>query len=81
MANIWYHNKNATGANNGTSWADGFTDIASINGVASAGDIVYSNGQISTASITFSVRLHIVGVNDSGVVDGPFADFDFNSGN
>lgn len=51
-AATWYVDKNASGSNNGTSWANAWTDLSSISGVG-AGDTVYISG--GTISTTYSM--------------------------
>jgi hypothetical protein len=42
-AAVWYVDNNATGANNGTSWANAWRSVTSVSGVK-AGDIIYVSG-------------------------------------
>jgi hypothetical protein len=52
QANNWYVDKAATGAANGTSWANAWTSLGSITGI-SPGDTVYISG--GTTSQTYPV--------------------------
>ena len=52
-ATLWYVDNTATGANNGTSWANAWKAISSIKGVA-AGDTVYISGGPSGSSQTYT---------------------------
>jgi hypothetical protein len=53
-AATWYVDGNATGANNGTSWANAWTTLTSVSGV-SAGDTVYISGGASGSSESYSL--------------------------
>ena len=55
-ARDWYVYKNATGSNNGTSWANAWTSFSAINwGSISAGDFVYISG--GTDSLVYNAPL------------------------
>jgi hypothetical protein len=79
MMATWYHDSLATGANNGTSWADAFTDIASLNSKANYDTVYTRNGQTITTALTLTKYLYIIGCNAAGVVDGTRSVFDFNN--
>ncbi len=51
-ATTWYVDGKATGANNGTSWANAWTSVSGISGVG-AGDTVYISGGPSGQSQTY----------------------------
>ena len=52
-AAIWYVDNAATGSNNGTSWANAWTNITNASGLA-AGDTVYISGGSSSKSYSIS---------------------------
>ena len=53
-AATWYVDNTATGANNGTSWANAWTALSQASGAA-AGDTVYISGGPSGSSQTYSI--------------------------
>jgi hypothetical protein len=52
-ATTWYVDNTASGAKNGTSWANAWTSLSSVSGVK-AGDTVYISGGPSGSSQTYS---------------------------
>jgi hypothetical protein len=68
-ASIWYVDNKATGANNGTSWANAWTSVTSANSVVKSGDTVYISGGPSGSSQTYSSGTWSpTGGSSSGVV-------------
>jgi hypothetical protein len=53
-AATWYVDANATGANNGTSWANAWKALTSVSGVG-VGDTVYISGGASGSSESYSL--------------------------
>jgi len=54
-ATTWYVDNTASGANNGTSWANAWTSLSSASGSVAAGDTVYISGGPSGQSQTYSI--------------------------
>lgn len=84
----YYVDPAATGANDGSSWTDAWTDLQSAaDNVATGGDKVYCrNTQTLSASIDFDTNsgtvispIEFIGVNASGVEDGTTFVLDGNS--
>jgi hypothetical protein len=53
-ATLWYVDNTASGANNGTSWANAWTSLSGISGVK-AGDTVYISGGPSGSSQSYTI--------------------------
>ena len=83
----YYVDPAAAGLNDGSSWADAFTDLQAAIAVAAASDVVYCRGtQTLTAPITYSCSgsltsglIDWIGCNASGVDDGTRFVLDGNS--
>lgn len=72
----WYVDKNATGSNNGTSWANAWTSFASINwaGMANGDDLYISGGTDSTIYYeTLAPELRGTSSNHSIITTGAFS--------
>ena len=76
---IYYVDPSASGANDGSSWTDAWTDIQTAADTAVAGDTIYCRGtQTLTAPIDFDTNsgnivsgyISFIGCNASGVNDG-----------
>lgn len=80
----------ATGANDGTSWTDAYTDFESAVAVTGAGDTIHCRGTQTLSSAidgevtgssdaAYNNRAYVIGYNSSGVEDGTQFVLDGNS--
>jgi hypothetical protein len=59
-ATHWYVNKNATGANNGTSWANAYTDLQNAISASSANDSIFVTSNVYYPTTTTDRNISFV---------------------